>query len=258
MNPEENLSADEPKDLSDDETTNSHAHEAEVSPVSETDIKHTENLSVAQSETLSVEEADRHAIVKKSFGRAEKIIFSVLFVVFFIVAHAISLSHFPGYEEAMIPFVRRYAGFFGLEQNWSMFSRLRKANGHTIAVITFADGTEKMYEYPRFDLMDQFTHFQFEKRRSLFSEFLPGRWGKKYRPASVRHLIWCNENEKNQPDIVTLVYNYIEVPKPDPDHWVRFSDLPFHSTKEPYFVYRVSKSDLEDYVESNMNRPHSK
>lgn len=215
-----------------------------------------ENLAIEKK--MSVEDAYRHAVVRRHFGRAEQIIFSVLFVVFFIVAHAISLSHFPGYEEAMIPYVRRYAGFFGLEQNWSMFSRLRKANGHSIAVISFADGAEKIYEYPRFDLMDQLTHFQFEKRRSLFCEFLPGRWGRKYRPASVRHLIWCNENEKNQPDIITLVYNYVDVPPPDSNKWVRFKDLPFHTTKEPYFVYRVRTGDLEDYVESNMNRPLAK
>jgi hypothetical protein len=207
---------------------------------------------------LSVEEAERHAVTKRTFGRVEKIIFSALFVAFFIVAHAISLSHFPGYEEAMIPHVRRYAGFFGLEQNWSMFSRLRKANGHSIAVITFADGTEKIYEYPRFDLMGQLEHFQFEKRRSLFSEFLPGRWGRKYRPASVRHLVWCNDDDKNPPDIITLVYNYVDVPPPDPKNWVRFSNLPFHTMKEPYFVYRVRKSDLADYVESNMSHPLSK
>ncbi len=206
-------------------------------------------------EKLSVDEASRHATVKRQFGRAEKILFSVFFVVFFLIAHAISLSHYPGYEEAMIPYVRRYASFFGLEQNWSMFSRLRKANGHSIAVITFADGSAKIYEYPRFDLMDQFSHFQFEKRRSLFCEFLPGRWGRKYRPASVRHLIWCNENTKNQPEIVTLVYNYVDVPAPDSNKWVRFDDLPFHTIKEPYFVYRVRTGDLKDYVESNMSRP---
>src|SRR5688572_3271368 len=103
---------------------------------------------MSTQESLSLEEAERHAVVKKRFGRGEQIIFSVLFVVFFIVANAISLSHFPGNEEWLVPKVRRYSGFFGLEQGWSMFSRLRKANGHTVAVITFSDGSEKLYEYP--------------------------------------------------------------------------------------------------------------
>lgn len=207
---------------------------------------------MSTQETLSLEEAERHAVVKKRFGSGERIIFSVLFVVFFIVANAISLSHFPGNEELLVPKVRRYSGFFGLEQGWSMFSRLRKANGHTIAVITFSDGAEKLYEYPRLDLMDQFEHFRFEKRRTMFCEFLPGRWGHKYRPATARHLIWCNENVKNNPDMITFVYNYADVPPPDPKNWVSFSNLPFHSTKEPYFVYRVRKGDLENYVETNM------
>lgn len=209
-------------------------------------------------ENLSVEEANRHAVVKGNFGRGERIIFSVFFVLFFLLAHVISLSHYPGYEDAIVPHVRRYAGFFGLEQNWSMFSRLRKTNGHTIAVITFSDGAEKIYEYPRFDLMDQFTHFEFEKRRSVFCEFLPARWSRKYRPAFARHLIWCNENDKNQPEIITFIYDHVDVPPPDRNNWVRFSELPFHTTKEPYFVYRVRSSDLEDYAESNMSFPAPK
>lgn len=203
---------------------------------------------------LSVQEAEKYAAVKRRFGRGEQLVFSVLFVVFFLVAQAISFSHFPGNEEAMIPIVRRYAGFFGLEQNWSMFSRLRKANLHTSAVITFSDGTEKLYEFPRIDLMDQFEHFKLEKKRSLFFEFLPGRWGRKYRPAVARHLIWCNKNDKNQPDIISFVYNYVDVPPPDPEHWVSLSNLPLHNGKAVYFIYRVRKRDLEDYVESNMNR----
>ncbi|MDZ4832893.1 MAG: hypothetical protein SGJ27_03755 [Candidatus Melainabacteria bacterium] len=198
---------------------------------------------------LSVPEAQQHAVVKKRFGRAEQIIFSVLFVVFFIVANAIALSHLPGNEEWLIPIVRRYAGFFGLEQNWTMFSGLRKANFHMLAVMTFEDGTEKLYEYPRMNLMDQFEHFRLEKRRTLFYEYLPGRWGRKYRPAMARHLIWCHDDPRNHPEMITYVYNFADVPKPDPQNWVSVDKLPWHKDKTPYFVYRVRKRDLEAYME---------
>jgi hypothetical protein len=196
---------------------------------------------------LTVEEADQLAIVKRPFDKTERVIFSALFVTFFIVANAIALSHLPGNESWLIPIVRRYAGFFGLEQNWTMFSGLRKANFHMSSVITFADGTEKLYEYPRMNLIDQFEHFRFEKRRTLFYEYLPGRWGRKYIPSMARHLIWSNDDKKNHPRIITYIYNFANVPEPDPKNWVSFSNLPLHSDKTPYFVYQVRPRDLAEY-----------
>lgn len=201
----------------------------------------------AEDERLSVEEAERHQVVKREFARGEKVIFSVLFVVFFIVANAIAFSHLEENEDWLIPIVRRYAGFFGLEQNWTMFSGLRKANFHMLAVITFEDGTEKIYEYPRMNLIDRNEHFRYEKRRTLFYEYLPGRWGKKYRPNMARHLVWCNDSPKNHPVTITYIYNFADVPEPDPKNWTSFADLPVHSNKTPYFVYRVRSSDLEEY-----------
>jgi hypothetical protein len=199
---------------------------------------------------LSAQNADRYASVKKRFSKTEQFGFSLLIVAFFIVANAIALSHLPENENWLIPIVRRYAGFFGLEQNWTMFSGLRKANFHMLAVISFRDGTEKLYEYPRMNLLDQFEHFRVEKRRTLFYEYLPGRWGRKYRPAMARHLIWCNDSAENHPDMITYIYNFANVPKPDPKNWVSFDKLPAHRDKTPYFVYRVRMPDLQNYQES--------
>jgi len=203
---------------------------------------------MTEENLLSIDEAERHVVVKRRFARSEEIIFTVLIFLFFIVANAIAFSHVEENEAWLIPIVRRYAGFFGLEQNWTMFSRLRKANLHMLSVITFDDGAQKLYEYPRMDLIDQNEHFQYEKRRTLFYEYLPGRWGRKYRPSMARYLIWCNDNPKNHPQIITYVYNFADVPKPDPKNWVSFSKLPLHTEKTPFFVYRVRPGDLEKYT----------
>lgn len=199
---------------------------------------------MSEVENYSVEKADRVGPVKKPLNSGDRKIYSGLVVVFFIVANAIAFSHLPGNESWLIPIVRRYAGFFGLEQNWTMFSGLRKANFHMLAVMTFEDGTQKLYEYPRMDLMDQGEHFVHEKRRTLFYEYLPGRWGRKYIPSMARYLVWCNQDRKNNPQIITYIYNFANVPEPDEKKWVHFQDLPWHWDKTPYFVYRVKQSDL--------------
>lgn len=196
---------------------------------------------------LSVEEAERFARVKKRLSKWDRIAYSGLIVTFFIVANLIAFSHLPENESWLIPIVRRYAGFFGLEQNWTMFSGLRKANLHMLTVITFEDGAQKLYEYPRMDLADYWEHFRHEKRRTLFYEYLPGRWGRKYIPSMARYLIWCNDSEQNHPLMLNYIYNFADVPPPDPDHWVRFSDLPPHSSKTPYFVYRARPTDFEKF-----------
>jgi hypothetical protein len=199
---------------------------------------------MGEVENFSVAGADKVGPVKKPLSSGDRKIYSGLIVTFFIVANAIAFSHLPGNESWLIPIVRRYAGFFGLEQNWTMFSGLRKANFHMLSVITFADGTQKLYEYPRMNLISQQEHFIHEKRRTLFYEYLPGRWGRKYIPSMARYLVWCNEDPKNNPSIITYIYNFADVPKPDPKNWVHFQDLPWHWDKTPYFVYRVKRNDL--------------
>src|SRR6516165_3568603 len=76
-----------------------------------------------------------------------------LFVVFYIFLALIWLGRDCNRT------TRKIAGLFqsiiltlGLDQNWSLFSpTIRNINLHNIAMITFRDGSVKLYEWPRMD-----------------------------------------------------------------------------------------------------------
>jgi len=135
---------------------------------------------------------------------------------------------------------------FGWMQYWGVFApNPRNLLYHTTATITFEDGSTKLYEFPRTQMMSQWEKFCREKQRKLFGDNIPWKEGELFRPAVARYLALSNANPANQPTLVTMEMHQAWVTDPDPKNWTYRDRLPPHTESvSPFFVYRVAKKDL--------------
>lgn len=135
---------------------------------------------------------------------------------------------------------------FGWTQYWGVFApNPRALQYHTTATITFEDGTTKLYEFPRTQIMSQWEKFRREKQRKLFGDNIPWPEFEQFRPAVARYLALSNANPDNQPVQITMEMHQAWIPDPDPANWTYRDRLPAHTESvSPFFVYKVAKKDL--------------
>jgi hypothetical protein len=164
-----------------------------------------------------------------------------LIIVVILVSGLDATAHVGKFKEIMMPYVRPLAVFLGLEQSWQVFApNPRFMNLHNTAVITFQDGSMKMYEYPRMDLIKGWERFQVgDRQRKLFDEWMSEPRGIPYRPFFARNLVKANLNPDNQP-----VFNFIEMGRPD-QKLISLVELPPHRNKSVIFVFQIRQSDLK-------------
>jgi hypothetical protein len=150
---------------------------------------------------------------------------------------------------------------FGWTQYWGVFApEPREMQYHTTATITFEDGSTKLYEFPRTQMMSQWEKFCREKQRKLFGDNIPWPEHEQFRPAVARYLALSNANPANQPTQVTMEMYKSFVAQPDRSEWSyrnlfsaapkkqwTYRDrIPKHTEKSvPYFVYKVAKKDVQ-------------
>ncbi len=142
---------------------------------------------------------------------------------------------------------RGWGAPIGMVQYWRVFAPdLRDKNWHSTALIEFADGTLKYYEFPRPQFMSMTEAFVKAKERTFFYELLANKNYAKMLPDIARYLARANFDQANQPRTVTLIFNYALMPAPDPNKWTYISQLAAHTKSGVFFVYRVQAQDLED------------
>lgn len=130
-------------------------------------------------------------------------------------------------------------------QHWSLFSPdVRSVIYHETAIVSYKDGTMKLYEFPRMEKLSQWEKFKHEKLRKLFSDNIPWAGFENFLPSTAQYLAASNQNQANQPAMVTMIFNSTHNPKPDPDNWNYRDKLPFHNEKFVTFLYSVRENDL--------------
>jgi len=131
----------------------------------------------------------------------------------------------------------------GLEQNWALFSpKLRNFNFHNLAMITFRDGSVKLYEWPRMDRSNLIEKAQNEKFRKMFNDCMPWHSYADFHPSVARYVARANANPDNPPVRVALVYFWGVIP--DPQFGFKQGNLPEQSKFCCYYVYQVHPRDL--------------
>ena len=199
---------------------------------------------------LSVEEALSHAPYKAPLEPAWKVFLSLFVVYYFFVVVAWLLPDDWANRDQLTEKTWPHMVFFGWFQHWSLFSPdVRHIIYHETAVISFADGSTKVYEFPRMQRMDLWEKFRHEKLRKMFSDNIPWDGYKQFLPYVARYIARANSNPENQPVQVTFIFNSTYNPPPDPESW-SWRDRPLpHTDKKITFVYDVTALDLQEELD---------
>jgi hypothetical protein len=144
-----------------------------------------------------------------------------------------------GFKDKITPLVT----VFGFNQNWSLFSPdIRPINLHSLAIISFADGSLKLYEWPRMDKSDIFTKTVKEKYRKMLNDCLPWEEYRALWPAQANFVCRANFNPTNPPESLLLSYFWTSVPPAK--LWFGRSTIQEHDKQKNYFVYQVQPEDI--------------
>lgn len=139
--------------------------------------------------------------------------------------------------------------FFGLDQNWKLFSpEIKDINFHTVAILTFEDGTKKIWELPRMKRLDFWQRFKDEKFRKWSIDSLPWPDYKEFHPDFAVYVAKKfydpAKSPKNKPVSLSLQLFWIDIPDPA-KHFTKVENLPEHTRMNNVFFYRFKEGDLQ-------------
>lgn len=186
-----------------------------------------------------------------------------LFVSIYFSTAVITLLPKSPLQSRLIALVSPLTQAFNLSQNWKLFSPdLREINFCSHAVVEFADGTTKLYEFPRLEQMGIFDAYRRQKLCKLFQDSMPWPDFSLFWADVGRFIARANfdrsdlsdrsdqsdrsdrsDSVLNTPVQVSLSYNW--VPVSDMDHFEKQPDLKEPNRRFTFFVYRVKPEDLK-------------
>ncbi len=166
-------------------------------------------------------------------------------IVFQIVAVLVWLLPASRARGAVSGVTDRYINYAGLWQSWGMFApEPANLNLYIHALITYRDGTQRAWSFPRMNRLDYFTRYRLERYRKYeeyahldsYSFLWPdlARWVAAQNPGTPA----------NPPVLVTLIRTWWEIPPPpangeighDPPHtWssYQFFQMPLQAGYRP-------------------------
>lgn len=171
-----------------------------------------------------------------------------LFVAIYFSIAVITLLPKSPLQSRLIALAAPLTSAFNLSQNWKLFSPdLREINFCSHAVIEFADGTTKLYEFPRLEQMGAFEAYRRQKLCKIFQDSMPWPDFSAFWPDVGRFLARANFDpagtDSNAPVQVSLAYNW--VPVCDMEHYEKQADLKEPNRSFTFFIYRVKPEDLK-------------
>lgn len=140
-------------------------------------------------------------------------------ILFFLMWHfsgvILWLSPACPLRDAMLKPFLGYLNFFGLWQGWSVFESPRKYNEYLTAQITFANGSQKSWDFPRMEKMGVIEKMFKEKYRRwtndcVADETKPFLW-----PDAARYVARQNRSQTNQPVKVAIIRHWTWIPAPE-------------------------------------------
>lgn len=183
-------------------------------------------------------------VVKKSGVIKECAISAFLFVfLFYTVAW---LCPDTPLRKVIIEPVKPFMLFWGLDQNWRLFSPvIRNINFHSEAILTMADGSRLIVELPRMEKLDMLERFRLEKYRKWSSDSLPWPDYKEFLPDFARYIGRKHYDEANKPVSLSLNTYWIDTPAlPKNGEIEPLSKLPRHTKMMHVFFYEYESGDL--------------
>ncbi len=142
---------------------------------------------------------------KEEWARIRKPVISAFIIVHLTIIYCYLFNNHP-YINNVNHFFFRYFAFLGLDQSWNVFSPgPRTTNPHLSAVITYKDGTTRIWSYPRMERLDFFSKIPKERYRKFFDDnaawSMPVLW-----PEIARYVARINyDTPDNPPQVVSLL-----------------------------------------------------
>ena len=143
---------------------------------------------------------------------------------------------------ALLDLITPVATPLSLLQSWAGFNQ-RETNYHETAVISFQDGSLKLYEFPRIQKLKYLKGISSEQYRKVFYDYMPWAGYQNFLPDFAEFLIHANEENYNQPTMVSLMHSWCYIPPPNVDNWCAPNNLPEHTNQRTYFVYASVPKD---------------
>jgi hypothetical protein len=184
----------------------------------------------------------------RSLGPNEKTGVTIFLLFYFVVVGSWLMDNDYIPNQFLIDYTKAPMEALGWTQHWSLFAPwVRTSNYHSLAIIEFADGSNKAFEFPRtlVDQKDFSAHFGGEKKRKFFGDNMLWPGWEQFLPSIARYIARANDDPNNPPRMVTLAWQWADTPLPDPAHWVYRDQLPYHTLHKCRFVYAVMPEDLQ-------------
>jgi hypothetical protein len=197
---------------------------------------------------FSYRQALNYRSAQRPLTSNEKLAVTAFLLFFFVIVGAWLLDDdYVPFKHDLTTYTKVPMDSLGWMQYWGVFSPdMRDRNYHSTALIEFADGSNKIFEFPntKIDQKDYFSHFGGEKKRKLFNDTMPWPAGTQFLPSIARFIARANDDQANPPRMVTILWHLIPTIGPDPKHWLYRDQLPHHTGQYITFIYKVEPQDL--------------
>lgn len=180
----------------------------------------------------------------RTFREIAQTIFTIIFIS--ITALWLSPDKAPSsvLKKNIIEPIKVFWLFWGLEQNWALFSpTIKDINYHTVGVLTRQDGSNEIWEVPRMDKLDLLERFRLEKYRKWSIDSLPWPDHKQFWPYIARYVGRQKFRADNPPVKLTLLLFWTKIPSPHTSFTKR-TQLPPHTSCNNIFTYEYSSEDF--------------
>jgi hypothetical protein len=169
------------------------------------------------------------------------------FIIFHLAAFACWASPVNlKFRDEFVQWIRPYMHWSGLWQSWDMFApNPVNINAHLEAKITFQDGTQSTWKFPRMDQMGYFERYLKERYRKWSSDRVrldsySATWKN-----TAQYIARIYDGSSGPPKKIQLIRYWAEIPPPQPNSIVQpHPKVPPHNNSYTFFTYFPSKEDF--------------
>ncbi len=165
------------------------------------------------------------------------------FIIFNLIV--IACWMFPNHpiEQALIENFRQYLGFLALNQDYSVFApNPRSVNVHLEALVTYSDGTTRIWRYPRTERMNLWQAMIKERYRKFGDDNIAWTLNNKLLQDLARYVARLTSNGSHKAMMVTLIRYFAAIP---PFPYGLNEKLPAHYEVHILNTYAVKAEDLQ-------------
>jgi len=165
----------------------------------------------------------------------------------FIIVHGLlNLNYMFNVHPYMNNIVHMFWGYYhylGLDQDFGVFAPTpRNSNSHMVALITYKDGSTKLWMNPRMLRLDLLTRMQKERYRKFFDDNMASATYSSIWPDINAYLARISNDDPDNPPVSVTLIKYAAIVLPP--------ETGLHLKNEPHFIrqtlqtYYVRPDDL--------------